>query len=217
MKKDILECGERKLLIERGAVDSRIVLEEGARLTYVLFSNEGWDGVPRIVFDLKGKESEVTFLGFLVGRGTSRFAFETVSNHLAPQTKAHFLLRAAMFDESAVDYKGNLVIPKGSQRTDTYLAHHTLLLSDKTRARTLPSLEIEADDVKAGHAATIGKVDKELMFYLTSRGISPGEAESMLIAGFFETQLRMIPEEETLANVREAVMASLPSFNSIVA
>lgn len=206
-----VQPGEKKLMIVRGATDSNIVLEEGSQLTYVLFANEGWGGVPKIVFDLKGKNSEVVFLGFLVGRGKSRFGFETVSNHSAQQTKAHFYLRAAMFDESLVDYKGNLVIPKGAQMTDTYLAHHTLLLSNKSRARTIPALEIEADDVKAGHAATIGKVDKELMFYLTSRGISPGDAEAMLISGFFETQLRMIPEEATLAIVRDAITASLPS------
>ncbi|HLG25357.1 MAG TPA: SufD family Fe-S cluster assembly protein, partial [Candidatus Gracilibacteria bacterium] len=138
------------------------------------------------------------------------FNFETVSNHLKPRTKAHYYLRSAMFGVSSVDYKGTLIIEKPAQLADTYLAHHTLLLSENSRARSVPALEIEADDVKAGHAATIGKVDRELLFYLKSRGIPEDMATEMLIQGFFEGQLAMIPDEKTQEMAREGIMASLP-------
>ena len=67
-------------------------------------------------------------------------------------------------------------------------------------------MEIEADDVKAGHAATIGKVDNDMLFYLQSRGIDKKEAEQLLIAGFFEEQLRMIPDINLQDYLRETLL-----------
>lgn len=209
-EKITVESGER-LILANSVTNTQVVLTEGARLTYVLFANNGWSGIPKITFEFVGRNSELNFLGFIIGLGKQTFPFETISRHISPQTKAHYHLRAVMFDDSTVDYKGNLIIEKSAQLTDTYLAHHTLLLSDGARARTIPALEIEADDVKAGHAATIGKVDKDLMFYVKSRGISEKEAEQLLVSGFFERQLRMIPEEKAQASLRKNLLHALPS------
>lgn len=214
-----IPAGEEKVLLVRSVGDCKISLQEGARLTFILFGDKGWgesaqagtgQRAPKIEFDFVGSDSELLFLGFVIGTGVQTYNLETISRHLVPRTKAHYYLRAAMFDSSVVDYKGNLIIEKPAQITDTYLAHHTLLLGEKARARTVPALEIEADDVKAGHAATIGKVDKELMFYLLSRGIDQKQAEQMLISGFFETQLKMIGDEKLRESLREEIMEMLP-------
>lgn len=212
-KEVIIPRGAEKVLVVDKAQNSTIIVEEGVKLTFILLATEGWEGIPTLSFELRGSNSEVLFLGFMVGSGNDTFQFQTVSRHIASQTKAHYYVRAAMYDESLVDYKGNLIIEKGAQLADTYLAHHTLLLSEKSRARTVPALEIEADDVKAGHAATIGKVDKELMFYLESRGIDEKLAEQLFLSGFFETQLAMITDEKVQARVREDLFQYLPSFN----
>ncbi len=176
----------------------------------VFFGTEGWEESKKAKFELRGGGAELTFLGFIIGKQSSSFSFETVSHHSVPETKAHYHIRAALFDEASIDYKGNLVIDKPAQLADTYLAHHTLLLSDKARARTTPSLEIEADDVKAGHAATIGKVDKELLYYLQTRGIPEQTAEQLLIGAFLEDQLQMIPDEKIRDELRERIISSLP-------
>jgi len=192
------------------AEECKIILAEGAHLTFVLFATEGWESVKKMTFEFHGKGSELQCLGLIIGTGKMNFGFETISRHLVPETKASYRIRAAMFDRSVVDYKGNLIIPKPAQLTDTYLSHDTLLLSDHARAHTVPALEIEANDVKAGHAATIGKVDDELMFYLLSRGIEPKDAEQMLINGFFESQLVLIPDEEIRDGLRTAIVKALP-------
>ena len=201
-----------KLIIKNSVEEEKVVLQEGDDVTYVLFATEGWEGTPKLTFEIAGREARLRFLAFIIGSGKDRFNFETISNHVAPNTKAEYFVRAALFDGSMVDYKGNLVIMKDAQLTDTYLAHHTLLLSDDARARTIPALEIEADDVKAGHAATIGKVDKELLFYLKSRGIREEEAQKLLITGFFETQLQMIPDEKVRDELRVKVLKKLPTY-----
>ncbi len=203
--------GEEKTLVFSKLQNALVRVEEGAKLIFVLVATEGWAELAQITFELTGREAEVKFLGFIVGAQDHKFPFETISRHLVPQTKAHYYLKAAMFGSSIVDYKGNIMIAKEAQLTDSYLAHNTLLLSPQARARTIPALEIEADDVKAGHAATIGKVDDELMFYLTSRGISPKEAEEMLIQGFFADYLRMIPDEKLRGQIGEFLEQSIPT------
>lgn len=210
---ELVVSGEgEQILIANKAANTKIILEEGAKATFIIFGTEGWARIPKMTFEMAGRNSELRFLGFFVGMGEQNFGFETISRHNAPESKAHYFLRAAMFDSSVIDYKGTLAIPKGAQLSDAYLAHHTLLLSDKARAKSIPALEIEADDIKAGHAATIGKADKDLMFYLKSRGIDEKEAQHLLITGFFETQLRMIPEEETQKILRDTIMNSLPVY-----
>ncbi len=123
------------------------------------------------------------------------FNFETLSNHYSPETNAYYYTRATQLDKSKVRYRGSLNIKPKAQLTDSYLAHHTLMLSDKARTETIPSLEIEADDVKAGHAATIGQVDEEILHYMTSRGIDDKSAKDLMIKGFMEAELHMIPSE----------------------
>lgn len=209
----IIPADSNTLVIVRSAQNFTVQLQQNAKLTFVLFATEGWDETRKIHFEFVGKGAELQCLGLIVGIEKMRFGFETISRHLVPETKASYRIRAAMFDRSVVDYKGNLIIPKPAQLTDTYLSHDTLLLSDYARAHTVPALEIEANDVKAGHAATIGKVDDELMFYLLSRGIAPQEARQMLITSFFESQLALIPDDETREELRGALMKSLPIFS----
>lgn len=210
-EKIVIPLETEQTLFVSTATNSTIVLEEGAHLTFILFCTEGWSETAKLTFEFSGKNSSLQFLAMMIGKGKNHFPFETISRHIVPQTKAHYFVRAAMFDDSLVDYKGNIIIEKEAQLTDTYLAHHTLLLSDRARARTIPALEIEADDVKAGHAATIGKVDEELMFYLQSRGIATKEAEQMLISGFFEDQLKLVHDEKIQLSLRELILKNLPT------
>lgn len=201
---------EQTLVIDQ-AENSTVTLQSGSKLTCILLGFEGWEGLKRMTFELTGTGSELLFLAFVVGKKDSVFQLETIAKHLATQTKAHFYLKSVMFDNSFIDYKGNLNIEKNGQLADAYLAHHTLLLSDNARARSVPALEIEADDIKAGHAATIGKVDKDLLFYLQSRGIEKKEAEEMLISGFFEELLKMIVDTALQEKIRNTLASQFLS------
>lgn len=206
----VLEAYSNSTILVDELKNCTISMEDGAGLTFIYVGNQGWEDLVKIKFELVGKNCELLFLGMIVGTAHERFPFETISRHLVPQTKAHYFVRSAMFDHSFVDYKGNIIIEKKAQLADSYLAHSTLLLSEYARAKSVPALEIEADDVKAGHAATIGKVDEEVMFYLTSRGINEKEAELMLIEGFFEPELAMIEDQDLREKLRTHLEKLLP-------
>ena len=80
--------------------------------------------------------------------------------------------------------------------TEAFLRQNILLLGEDAKATAVPELEIETDDVKASHAATVGQIDKEQLFYLTSRGISQGVATKMIVEAFLEEVLSQIDSKE---------------------
>lgn len=198
-----------KTIITDQLKTSRIRLSKGTNLTFIALLKKGWEEKQFINFDLESEESSVTFLAFILGKADNKFPFETISNHTVPNTKAYYYVRCALFDNSQVDYKGNLIIKPTAQLTDSYLSHHTLMLSKNAKTQTIPSLEIEADDVKAGHSATIGKVDEELLFYLESRGIDKPTGENLLIKSFMRADLKKIPDEKIRKLIEKEIEKSL--------
>jgi Fe-S cluster assembly protein SufD len=96
-------------------------------------------------------------------------------------------------------------VDKDAQLTDAYQTNRNLILSEHAKARTLPNLEIEADDVRCSHGASVGQVDAAQLFYLMSRGLSRMQAERLLVFGFFDEVLRRIPVEGVRKRIREAI------------
>ncbi len=198
-----IQKGEEHVLLTNTLNTSSIILEEQATLTFIAFLTEGWEEVKKIHFHLRGKESKVNCFILIIGRNDQKYRFETISYHETKNTKASYNVRNALFDKATVDYKGNLKILPAAKLSDCYLNHHSLLLSSHAKVYSIPSLEIEADDVKAGHAATVGTVDDEMLFYLQSRGLDTHTAKEMLIQGFFEADIEKIPSEEIKMQLKD--------------
>ena len=81
-------------------------------------------------------------------------------------------------------FNGRIIVRPGAQKTNAQQTNKNLLLSEEALVNTNPQLEIEADDVKCAHGATIGQLDKDALFYLRSRGIGREEATGILTRGF---------------------------------
>ena len=96
-------------------------------------------------------------------------------------------------------------VDPGAQQTDAFQECRNLLLSTEAHADAIPGLEILADDVRCTHAAAIAQVDKEQLFYLTSRGLGEAEAKSLVIEGFLEALVERLAE----GPVRDEVSAAL--------
>ncbi len=200
-----LNANEKKYIFVSKLAVSEINLAENSELTLIAILEEGWEENAVINFNYLGQHSKCRFIGLVIGRENNKFSFETLSNHSVKNTEGYYYIRAALFDKSAVNYKGNLIMKKSAQLTNAYLSHHTLMLSKDAKNDTVPSLEIEADDVKAGHAATVGKVDEELVFYLESRGLKEEDAKKILIKAFMEKDLEQIEDQE----IRESISQEL--------
>ena len=94
-----------------------------------------------------------------------------------------------------VDINGLVKIEKGAKGTNAWLAAHLLLLSEKAKGKAIPSLEILENDIKAGHATTVGRINDLEMFYLMSRGLPKKVAKSMIVTGFLQSMISQFPKQ----------------------
>ena len=134
--------------------------------------------------ELVGEGARVEILGALVATGSERLVVDITAFHRVPHTSCDIFIRAVANDRSQVFLSGMIKIGRGAQQTNAFLRENVLLVSPWARAEALPRLEIEADDVHASHAATVGKIDEEQIFYLRSRGFSRTVASKMIVDGF---------------------------------
>lgn len=146
----------------------------------------------RIDVVLAGENASVEVVGLVIGKGSDEKSFEAYITHAAPNTKSNVNVRAVLKDKSTFAFRGNVRIEKGAKGADAYLRSDALLFDDAKMGDDTPALEILEPDVKAGHAATIGKVDEAMLFYLMSRGLSRQQAEKLLIDGFTRPMVERI-------------------------
>ncbi len=145
---------------------------------------------------LVGPGARSDLYGIAFGDQSQRFEFQTLQDHLVPNTASDLLYKTALADHATSIYTGLIRIAKDAQKTDAYQANRNLLLSEHAKADSIPMLEILADDVRCTHGATVGPVDAEQAFYLTSRGIPFPVAERMIVEGFFDQVIGKLPLEE---------------------
>jgi len=142
---------------------------------------------------LLGPGANSDMLGLYFGDGDQHFDHNTSQDHVAPHTSSDLLYKGALDDASRAAFRGIIRVNKGAQQTDAYQTNRNLLLSDRARADSLPNLEIEADDVKCSHGATVGQLDQESLFYLMSRGLEREQAERLVVMGFLGEVLSRLP------------------------
>jgi Fe-S cluster assembly protein SufD len=211
MKTTKIKDGKSATVVCEKAESQKMVLGCGSTVDFVLLATEETAGPALIEFELDGQGSEVRLLGFVIGKGNNNFDLKMVARHRGRGSKSSFSMRSAMFERSALNCKGNLRIEKGATGSCAHLQSRTLLLSPDARANSLPALEILAGDVKAGHAATTGKIDGESLFYLRSRGLDEDSARRTMIEAFFVTQINMVGDEEVRVYLSQKIAKLIPS------
>lgn len=159
--------------------------------------------------DLVGEGAQGRMSGFYFSDGNQHLDHDTQQNHLAPNTTSDLLFKGALKGKSRSVWQGMIYVAPGAQKTDGYQANRNLLLSDKARADSIPGLEIQADDVRCTHGATVSKIDPEEIFYLRSRGIPYKEAERLIVEGFFEPIMQRIPFEGVKTRLRGIILAKM--------
>ena len=154
---------------------------------------------------LEGAGSESEMLALWFGDREQHFDHHTLQHHAARSAHSDLLYKGALTDSADSVFRGLIRVEPDAQLTDAYQTNRNLLLSDRASARALPNLEIEADDVRCSHGATVGQVEARQLFYLMSRGLSREQAERLLVFGFFDEVLGRIPVEGVRSRIREAI------------
>jgi len=135
------------------------------------------------IYDLKiTADTEITGLYRGDKDTVGRYSFKI--RHDTPGFTSRVLIKAVLFNNAILELIPEITISKGAKATDSYLKIAVLLIGSEAKAEVIPGLEIKENDVKAGHAAVIGRLDQEQMFYLMSRGLSTAQAQEVLINAF---------------------------------
>lgn len=182
-----------------------INIEDNAKLN----NNSYWLGgklahIKREI-NMIGRNSEIMDLQILFGNGKQHYDLEIKLNHKAEWTKGEVMSRGVLKDEARSVFYGLAKIEKGAQNADSFLSDHILVLSEKARSDSIPALEIEADQVKASHSASIGQIDEDQLFYLACRGLSEEEAKKIIIEGFLEPAISRI----TIGKIKKRIIHSI--------
>jgi Fe-S cluster assembly protein SufD len=144
---------------------------------------------------LKGKGASSASRLIAIGTGKQQANYQSRNWHIGQHTNSEILSRGVTRDQSWLIVDGVTKIEKGARRADGRQAQSVLMLSEHSRGDANPILYIDENDVQAGHAAGVGQVSAEQLYYLMSRGIPKEEAEYLIILGFLEPVVSRIPVE----------------------
>ncbi|MCL2803147.1 MAG: SufD family Fe-S cluster assembly protein [Micrococcales bacterium] len=165
----------------------RLVLGPGAKLRHILVNAGGGLIRSTVQAALAGQGAQLELDGInLTGAGQHHEA-QLLIDHQAPDCVSRATYKGALLEPTARSvWVGDVVIRAQATGTDTYQENRNLVLAKGARADSVPNLEILTGKIEgAGHASATGQFDAEQLFYLMSRGISAGEARSMVVRAFF--------------------------------
>lgn len=184
------------------------VIKVNEDIQYVLDFPE-FDMAKEYLVELQFEKPGITaeILGIYRLKNDQRLNLTTIAHHKAPNTTCTTNIKGVLYDNSGSNYVGKILIKKKAQQTSSYLDDSILVIGEKTKNSSQPILEIEADDVKASHGATTGRISPEMVYYLQSRGFSKKEAEEMVVEGFFESVISTINDDKIRMEVKKSLNA----------
>ena len=189
----------------------RARIDRDAELDWVSGGFGSKKGKLRIENDLAGVGATSRVTGAYFADGEQHLDYDTLQEHLAPSTTSDFAFKGALRDRATAVWRGMIRVAEAAQKTNAYQENRNLLLSERAHADSIPGLEIQANDVRCTHGATVGQVDRDQLFYLMSRGLTRAEAERLIVRGFFTDVLDRIELEPVREALGHALEARIPA------
>jgi Fe-S cluster assembly protein SufD len=185
-------------------------VERDAELDWVAGGFGSKKGKIRIQNDLAGPGATSRVTGAYFADATQHLDYDTFQEHIAPNTTSDFAFKGALRDSARTVWRGMIRVEKDAQKTNAYQENRNLLLSKDAHADSIPGLEILANDVRCTHGATLGRIDRDELFYCMARGLSRAEAERLIVRGFFQDVLDRIELEPVREALGTALDARIP-------
>ena len=196
---DYLDKGFTGHIIRRGTT------EADASIKWALgLMNEGSQIIDNTT-NLIGDRSTSELKSVVVGTGDQKINLTSKIVQYGKETDGYILKHGVMKENASSVFNGIGYIKHGGTKSIANQESRVLMLSENARGDANPILLIDEDDVEAGHAASVGRVDPEQLYYLMSRGISRTEAERLVIHGFLDPVVRELPIEDVKRQLREVI------------
>ncbi|MFQ3544779.1 Fe-S cluster assembly protein SufD [Halobacillus rhizosphaerae] len=196
---DNFEAGTTVYTNRRGVADRDATIEWALGQM-----NEG-DTVSENITHLVGDNSHSNAKTVAIGRGTQKQNFTANITHFGKGSEGYILQHGVMKDKSSAIFNGIGKIEHGATKSNAEQESRVLMLSKDARGDANPILLIDEDDVTAGHAASVGRVDPVQLYYLMSRGISKFEAERLIIHGFLAPVVNQLPVEAVKRQLTQVI------------
>lgn len=175
MSRNTINFSNRKAFIERDGKMSWYLGMFGAEM-----SRYKVDSI------MKGIGASAEDVEIIFGIGNQSFDVTSNLIHYGRNSRGRVLVKSVMKDTSKSLFKGMIKIGKEAKASESYLAGHAILLDKGAKSDAIPGLEIETNEVKATHSASVAQMDENQIFYLMSRGLSREGAKREIVSGFLE-------------------------------
>jgi Fe-S cluster assembly protein SufD len=184
---------------------------EGASLTHIVATMGGEIVVVNPSLELAGEGSNGEAYGVYFAESHQHIESRVYVHHVGPDTTSNVSYKGALHGEGArTVWVGDVLIGADATGTDSYEQNRNLVLSDGTRADSIPNLEIKTGDIAgAGHASATGRFDDEHLFYLQSRGIPEIQARRLVVGGFLGEIVQKIDDEAVQERLLERIQQKL--------
>jgi Fe-S cluster assembly protein SufD len=188
-------CLQRQVAGMNSYLTHRAQIDHGAQMVTMPLVLGGNLSKQNFGVILNGKGADSRMFGLAFGTDYQQFDNHTLHHHSADATTSNIDFKVVLRDKATSAYTGLIRIDHAAKGCQAYQENRNLLLTPGTRAETVPELEILNEDVSCTHGATVGPIDPMQIFYLQCRGIEHRTAERMIVAGFLEKTLRLMPED----------------------
>lgn len=192
-----------------GITYRRAILENDARIEWIVGELNSGNAMADTDSVLKGNGSSSDAKIISVGKSDQKLNLTTRATHFGKNTPSDMITRAVMKDEATAIINGITKIEKRATGANGQQTERVLMLSPKARGDANPILLIDEDDVKAGHAASVGQVNPEHMHYLMSRGITRADAHKLVVYGFLAPVINEVPLENVKKQLQSLVERKL--------
>jgi Fe-S cluster assembly protein SufD len=189
----------RAIVQEAGGVTQlSLTLGQGATAAVHILNSGGEYG--RIELDVTLHEgADFTLGGAQLGTDSQTLEIVTTVTHAEPNAVSRQIVRSVLGEQSTGTYLGKVAVSRGANGTDAGQSVRAMLLDRTATANAKPELEIYADDVKCAHGCAVGELDKQGLFYLESRGLTPPQAKRLMLQAFIAEAFVGAEDEERLS------------------
>ncbi|MDO8609477.1 MAG: SufD family Fe-S cluster assembly protein [bacterium] len=146
-------------------------------------------------FDIQSENVRLNILGIFTGKGTNVYDLKTFQIHTSPSSTSNLFIKGVFYDSSKLKYNGLIRIEKNAQKSHAYQKNQNLMMSKNCFIQSKPYLEILANDVFCTHGSTTGRINKDQLLYLESRGIEKKDAEKMIANGFVNEIIDLVKQK----------------------
>lgn len=157
-------------------------------------------------FEIQASGVDLNIYGKYVGHHTILHNLHTIQHHQAPNSTSNLLIKSVLYDKSHFHYHGLIRIDENCNGSHAYQKNQNLILSEKAVVKSEPDLEILSNEVFCTHGSTTGKPNEEQLYYLQTRGLSPGIAQEIYVQGFLDEVREKATSQQSTVNSRQITL-----------